>query len=398
MNVTELFLIAIAGIFTIPFLIWRLGSTDYFAPLVVVQIVSGILLGPGVLGAAFPEIFKSIFTPSVISALNGIAWWGVSLFVFLAGIELDLSRVRQNARESAITAGFALGTPLIIGSLAACALLITPGWVGNRGETWQFILGIGMASAVTALPILILFMEKLEILRQPIGQRILRYASLDDIAIWAVLAIILMDWTRLLHQCIFLISYAMCAYILRHAIPKLPSSDRLYISVIWLAICALAADWSGLHFMVGAFLAGVVLDTDWFGEQVLDGIRYNILMFMMPVFFLSTGLKTSWDFGGYIVVGVALIMFAAQLIGKLIGLNLAGKILKWEPKEATLIGWLLQTKALIEIIFVNVLLDKGIITNQMFTVMLLMAIMSTMVTIPVVQPKLEKLKSLKLKH
>lgn len=394
MSVTELFLIAMIGIFTIPYLIWRGARTEYFAPLVVVQIISGILLGPGVFGYFFPDTFHTIFDKPVMQSLSGIAWWGVSVFVFLAGIELDISRVKDNKQESAITASLALGTPLLFGSLAALVLVGLPGWMGESAHTWQFVLGIGMASAVTALPILILFMEKMNILRQPIGQRILRYASLDDIAIWGVLAIILMDWGRLTHQALFLVSYVIAAVGVRYVIPRLPTTDKLYVALIWLVACAWAADWAGLHFMVGSFLAGAVLDMHWFGEEEIDNLRKNILMIMMPIFFLSTGLKTDWQMGGLTVIIAAILLFITQLLGKLLGIWAAGKILNWDSGESMLVGWLLQTKALIEIIFVNVLLDKGIITNQMFTVMLLMAIMSTMATIPVVTPKLEKLKHL----
>ena len=194
MNTTEIFLIAMTIIFTVPYLIWRLGRTEYYAPLVVVQIITGILLGPGILGRAFPEYYSFVFTPAVIQSLNGIAWWAVMLFVMIAGIELDLKKAWAHRRESSITAGLALGTPLLFGCGAAAVLLLNDGWIGPKALTWQFVVGIGMACAVTALPILILLMEKLEVLRQPIGQRILRYASLDDIAIWGVLALILMDW------------------------------------------------------------------------------------------------------------------------------------------------------------------------------------------------------------
>ena len=140
MNTSEIFLIAMTTIFTVSYLIWRAGKMEYYAPLVVVQIITGILLAPGILGAAFPDYYSFVFNAPVIQALNGIAWWAVIMFVW--------------------------------------------------------IVGIGMSCAVTALPILILLMEKLDVLHQPIGQRILRYANLDDIAIWGVLTIILMDWHR----------------------------------------------------------------------------------------------------------------------------------------------------------------------------------------------------------
>jgi K+:H+ antiporter len=108
----------------------------------------------------------------------------------------------------------------------------------------------------------------------------------------------------------------------------------------------------------------------------------------MPVYFLSTGLRTNWDIGGIAVFGGAAVLLAASLVGKLAGVHAAGRILRWAPGEASMIGWLLQTKALIMIIFSNVLLDKGLITNATFTALLLMAVASTMLTIPIVTPKL----------
>lgn len=392
MSTVELYLVAMVVITTVPYLIWRLGRTEYFAPLVVVQIITGILLGPGMLGAAYPEVYQTIFNPQVIQALNGVAWWAVMLFVFLSGIELDLGQAWQNRRETGITAGLALFTPLVLGSLAAWPLLLNPGWLGPAGHSWQFVAGIGMACAVTALPILILLMEKLEIFRKPLGQRVLRYASLDDVLIWGVLALILLDWTRVARQGIFLLSFAVAAVVLRRLMRAIPERDRWYVGLIWLALCGLGADWSGLHFMVGAFLAGVVMDAHWFNQDSLDRLRHNVLLVIMPVFFLSTGLRTNWTMGGTAVFLAAGLLLLASVFGKLLGVHLAGRILGWAKGEASIIGWLLQTKALIMIIFVNVLLDKQIITAEMFTALLLMAVASTMLTVPMVTPLIRRLK------
>ena len=394
MNTTEIFLIAMTIIFTVPYLIWRVGKTDYYAPLVVVQIITGILLGPGILGRAFPDYYSFVFNPAVVQSLNGIAWWAVMLFVMIAGIELDLKKAWAHRRESSITAGLALGTPLIFGCLAAAGLLLYDGWMGPKAMTWQFVLGVGMACAVTALPILILLMEKLEVLRQPIGQRILRYASLDDIAIWGVLALILMDWERVGKQAAFLIAFAVFGYAFRKLMVWLAERDRWYVALIWLAICAFGADWAGLHFMVGAFLAGAIMESEWFNQEQMDLLRHHVLLVVMPVFFLSTGLRTNWSVGGEAVFIAAGVLLVASVAGKLIGVQIAGKILKWAPGEASIIGWLLQTKALIMIIFANILLDKQIITSEAFTALLLMAVASTMLTVPIVAPQLARLKSL----
>ncbi len=394
MTPTEVFLLAMLIIFSVPYLVWRLGRTDYWAPLVVVQIFGGILLGPGVLGALFPDYYATVFTPATIGSLNGVAWWAVMMFVWVAGIELDLGAAWRHRRETAVTAGLALAVPLATGSIAAVLMLRYPGWAGVSGARWQVILGIGMACAVTALPILVLFLEKLEVLREPIGQRILRYASLDDIAIWGVLALILLDWERVGRQAGFLVGFAVATLLIRRLMARIPERDRWYVSLIWLAGCGFAADWAGLHFMVGAFLSGAVLDAKWFDQIRMDDFRRFVLLAVMPVFFLSTGLKTQWEVGGIAVFAAAALLLFASVGGKLAGVHSAGRILKWHPGEASAIGWLLQTKALIMIIFVNILLDKAIITNETFTALLLMALASTMLTVPMVAPKLKKLAAL----
>ncbi|MDO8990590.1 MAG: cation:proton antiporter [Sideroxyarcus sp.] len=394
MSITEVFLVAMTLIFTIPYLIWRVGRTEYYAPLVVVQIITGILLGPGILGAAFPNYYHFVFNPAVIQSLNGIAWWAVMVFVWIAGIELDLRQAWKYRRESGITAGLALGTPLLFGCVAAAGMLMYEGWIGPKADSWQFVMGVGMACAVTALPILILFMEKLHILRQPIGQRILRYASMDDIAIWGVLALILMDWERVGKQMGFLALFTVAAWLFRKLMLRLEERDRWYVGLIWLAVCGLGADWAGLHFMVGAFLAGAVTDSHWFDQKKMDLMRHHVLLVIMPVFFLSTGLRTNWEMGGSAVFIAAGVLLIASVAGKLLGTHAAGRILKWQPGEASIIGWLLQTKALIMIIFANILLDKMIITSETFTALLLMAVASTMLSVPAVAPKLERMKEI----
>jgi Kef-type K+ transport system membrane component KefB len=209
-----------------------------------------------------------------------------------------------------------------------------------------------------------------------------------------VLALILLDWERVGKQVVFLAAFALCSYLLRKLMRWLPEKDRWYIGLMWLIVCSLGADWSGLHFMVGAFIAGAVLDTEWFNQEQMDMLRHNVLLVLMPVFFLSTGLRTNWTLGGQAVFIAAAVLLVASVVGKLAGVHLAGKVLKWAPGEASIIGWLLQTKALIMIIFVNILLDKAIITSETFTALLLMAIASTMLTVPVVAPKLMRMKEI----
>lgn len=389
-NITppEAFLIAMLIIFVLPFAIWRYGRTEYFAPMVVVQIFAGIIIGPGVLGSYFKSYYDAVFTPATINNLNGISSWAVMMFVFLAGVELDLRNVWRYRRESGVTAGLALGVPLTLGMLVGILLVAHPGWIGQAAQGWQFVLAIGMTCAITSLPILIVFLEKLELLRQPIGQRVLRYASLDDLLIWSVLAVVMVDIHRIEAQMLFLISFGVLAVFFRKLMIALGESDRWFYALIWMVGVSFMAEWSGLHFMVGAFMAGAVVDLRWFDQKKMDLLRHYILLIMMPVYFLITGLKTNWSIGGAAVFITAAFMLTAAVVGKLIGIRLAGRILKWSESEASIIGWLLQSKSLITIVFGNILLDKGLISNETFTAILLMSLVSTMLTVPVVSSKL----------
>ncbi len=388
MSISESLLLALLVIFTLPWAVWRAFGGTLTLPLVVVQIVGGILLGPGVLGALAPAVYGALFRGEVITGINALAQWAVMLFVFVAGLELDVTEAWAKRRETAVAAGFALVVPLVLGAVVAFGLVQMPGWVGDKGQAWQTVLGIGMACAVTALPILVLFLGQLGLLRQPLGQRILRYASLDDVAIWGVLALILLDWERLGRQLGFILIFLTAAPVLRWLMPRLRQADRWFVGLIWLAGCSFAADWAGLHFMVGAFVSGAVLEARWFGEARVDAFREAVVVALMPVFFLSTGLRTSWDLGGPVVFLAGGLLLAASVGGKLAGVHLAGWLLGWQKAETWVIGWLLQTKALIMIIFANILLDKGIISAASFTALLLMAVASTLLTMPIVTRRL----------
>jgi Kef-type K+ transport system membrane component KefB len=389
-DATEAFLLALGIIFVVPYVIWRSLRSGHWLPLVVVQILTGLLFGPGLFGRWFPHAYQCVFQPAVTIALNGIGAWAVMLFIALAGVELDLRSAWAERRTAGLTAVLALGVPLLCGCAVALALLGHPGWLGGAARHWQFVLAVGMACAVTALPVLILFLEQLALLHRPLGQRILRYASLDDVAIWGVLAVILMDWERLARQVGFLIAFAGAATLLRRLLPRLAAGDRWSVALIWLVLCASGAEWAGLHFLVGAFLSGAVLEAVWFERETLTYFRRFVLLALMPVYFLSTGLRTNWSLGGPAVLLVTALLALAAIGGKLIGTRIAAYLLGWARDEAWVVGGLLQTKGLVLILFSGVLLDKELISGGTFTALLLMGLVSTVVTVPLVATRLPR--------
>lgn len=389
-NTTEIFLFILLGIFVIPYVIFKVFKTDRYAPLPVVQIVAGVLFGPSIFGLFFEQQYSTLFTEDTKKMLSGLAVFAVISFVFTAGVEVDLSKSWQNKKDTLTTSFFALVSPMILGSSFAILLSLDQKWIGKEADQWQFILSVGMAMAVTALPILVLLLDKMGILKTDLGARCLRYASFDDVAIWTVFALILLDWEKLLRQSIFFTVYVLIAYLIIKYSDKIKNEDRIYFSIFWLISCSYMSDWAGLHYIVGAFLAGFVLKEEWLGSETLENLRKYILILLMPVFFLNTGLRTEWELSDISVVYIAIALFAVQAIGKIAGIRISGMLLKWNSKETTTIGWLLQTKALIEIIFCTIMLDKGIISSSMFTALLFMAIMSTVVTTPVVSKRLVK--------
>lgn len=384
MTQSETMIFVFLVVLALPFAIWRILGGRQTLPLVVVQILCGIALGPAILGQLAPGFHTAIFSPDIIKGLNAVALLAVMIFVFFAGVELDLRAAWNERRDTGITAGLALVVPFVAGALAGLILFQWQGWLGPKAAMWQGALGLGMACAVTALPILVLFLKQLGLMHQTLGQRVLRYASLDDIAIWAVMALILLDFQRLGWQAVFALFFIAAAYAMRKLMPCLAQGHRWPIALIWMLTCALITDWSGLHYIVGAFLAGAVLDAQWLGHDEIDRYSTFTLTALMPIFFLATGLRTSWDVGGLAVVGAAALLLLAAVGGKLAGVAIAGRILSWPKGDAWGIGWLLQTKALIMIIFSNVLLDKGLISGATFTALLLMAVASTVLTMPIV--------------
>jgi hypothetical protein len=190
-----------------------------------------------------------------------------------------------------------------------------------------------------------------------------------------------------------LLTFAVAARLFHKLMARLGTNDRWYAALIWLAVVFRRR--LGRAAFHGRCLPGR-------GEHGSRLVRPGKDGSAAPScaaghhagVFLSTGLRTNWNVGGAAVFIAAAVLLAASVVGKLLGVRIAGSILKWRPGEASIIGWLLQTKALIMIIFANILLDKQIITSETFTALLLMAVASTMLTVPMVAPKLARLQSM----
>lgn len=371
-----------ALIFALPFLIWRLSGASAAVPLVIVQIVGGFVLGPEVLGRAYPAAFEKIFHPAALTGIECLSTWSVMLLVWVAGVELDPKLAWGERRETLVTALCALGIPFLTSCAVLLSLVSAGGpWAGP--SSWQAVLGVAIALSVTSLPILIEFMDWLGIRDQPIGQRILAYASIDDVFAWAALAFVLLDWQRLSLQLGFAICFVPAALLVRRVVSRARASDRWYLAVVWMIVASLSAEAAGLHFIIGAFLAGFAIEAEWMNPRKLAEFRSATIHGLLPFFFLNAGLQANWELSGAGVLVLAAAFLAASLLSKLLAVRLAGTIFGWSEDKIRLVGWMLQAKGVLMILFATVLRDRGLITPQLFTSLLLAAVVSTALTIPV---------------
>ncbi len=390
-SVSELYLIAFFIILWLPFLIWKVFKTENWMPLAIIQIVAGILIWPAILWNIYPDIYNALFTKEVLGPLQWVAWIGVILFVWFSGLEINFINSRKNKKDTFVTAGLWFLFPVIIWWIFSFVLAHFDGWMGEKATVWQFVLVWWLAVSVTALPILALFLEKYGILRKELWQRIMRYAAFDDIFIWILLSIILLEWNKIILQILFFIGLFIFTRGISFVLWKMKQTqEKLLVWILWMLFIAFFADYSGLHFIVGAFLAGFVLPISHFWEETIDSLRKFVLLLLMPVFFLLTGIKTNWELWGIWILGIWVIFSLIAIWWRILWVFVASKVLKWQTNDVFLIWWFLQTKWLIEVIFITILLERQIISSATFTALLLMAIISTCLTQPMTRKYMQK--------
>jgi Kef-type K+ transport system membrane component KefB len=391
LNYIDSYLAAVLIIMVVPYAIWRVLRTDNYIPLVIMQIIIGIIIGPSLLGGVFPVYYTQIFTKEVLLSLQGVAILWVLHFVWSTGLEIDFSALKKNKVDTLVTSFIAFIVPFIFGCILSYYLFrYNPTWKWGMVDTWQFVVAGWLTVSVTAIPILWLFLEKYNILNKELWQRILRYASLDDLYIWVILAIILLKVDILLMQLLFIVWFAICSILIRKLLAWFSATDRLFVAIIWLYGVSFFSEYCGVGYILGAFLAWVVLDKHLFVENQVEQIRKLSLLILMPIFFMLTGLKTTFAVGSYTLIFVAIGYTIIAIFGRIYGVYIASKILKWKTKDAYIIGTLLQTKGLIEVIFIPVLLHEGIISSDFFTAILFMAILSTCITQPMIWKRLHE--------
>jgi len=365
-------------------------------PKVVGEMTAGIMLGPSLLGRFFPGIFAYVFPASSIPAIEVLSQLGMLLFMFVVGLEVDLKRIVKQRATVVLISNFSILLPLALG--AALAKVLYSQFAGTNVSFLTFALFMGTAMAVTAFPVLARILKERNLLGTELGTMAISRAAIDDISAWLLLAVLTaivhsaQDWRHFAVTLFFLAAFvAVMMFLVRRAVLSLESrkQDAGVGLISSLILMMLAASWTterlGVHALFGAFVAGLIVPKQepMIGE-VVERIESLSLALLLPLFFALTGLRTRIDLlTGSLMWGYAAALIAVAVFGKLAGAALAAKASGMNWKDSFGLGVLMNTRGLVELVILNAGLDLGILSPPLFTMMVIMALVTTFMTTPI---------------
>lgn len=374
-------------------------------PMVIGEILAGILLGPSLLGLLWPGALAFLFPPQSLAALSLFSQVGVLLFMFVVGLEVDLERQLAHARAAVAVSHAGLILPFLLGigfALAGYAELAPPGvpFVG-------FALFLGIAMSVTAFPVLARILEERGLTHTELGQRAIGCAAIGDVLAWSVLAIVVaIVKARGVGNALGMIALALAfvAIMIRVVRPRLERVvDKYYVPggregypliagmLIFAFSSAVFTELIGLHALFGAFLAGtLVAGRHEFRQYLHDRVQPLSSLIMLPLFFALVGLRTRIGLldttADWLICGAIIVVATA---GKLGGCMLAARWTGTPWREAFALGALLNTRGLMELIVLNIGYELGILSQRVFTMLVIMALVTTLMTGPLLSVALK---------
>lgn len=371
----------------------------YFGqPPVIGEMAAGIVLGPIVFGACAPELHLHVFEPASLDALNGLAKLGLVLFMFIVGAELRLPMgVRQQLIAGSWIGILSVLVPMVLG--LGVSLALYPQLAPQGVTFWPFALFMAAAMSITAFPVMARILKDRSLTHTTPGRLSLTGAAVADVFAWVMLALVVVlstsgqDWSRFLQMLggvtalalvIFLGLKPLIASLLaRYAADGRPDGALLATLLIGTFACAYLTEILNVHPVFGAFLFGACLPRDdRLLAALIERIEHVAIIVLMPIFFALAGLNTTPDAFVGTGLGALLLILAAAIIGKVVG-GAAGARASGQPWRISLaIGSLMNARGLMELIVIKVGLDIGVIDNRVFTMLMVMAIVTTIMTGP----------------
>lgn len=366
-------------------------------PGVMGEIVAGIVLGPSLLGYFFPEFSANLFPAESLDNLNLLSQIGLILFMFVIGLELDFSVLKNKLNETLVISHAGIVVPFFLGVVAA--IWVYEDYASGQTEFLPFALFIGICMSITAFPVLARIVQERNMTKTSVGMLSIASAANDDVTAWCLLAIVIAlakagSFISALYTIGLTLVYITFMFlVMRPFLRKIGETyayseviNKAFVGFIFiiLVLSSVTTEIIGIHALFGAFIAGVVMPTNiGFRKVMMEKVEDIALVFFLPLFFAFSGLHTEiglintpelWYVCGlFIVVAIA---------GKFGGCTLAARAVGESWKDSLIVGTLMNTRGLMQLVALNIGFEMGILTSEMFVVLLLMSLLTTFMATP----------------
>jgi Kef-type K+ transport system membrane component KefB len=368
-------------------------------PLVMGEIVAGIMLGPSFFGLFAPGLFQQVFPQETAPYLNILAQVGLIFFMFLVGLELNRKILRGRGHTAVLVSHSSIILPFILGVFLASHLY---GTVSNTSVPFlSFALFMGAAMSITAFPVLARIVKEQNLQKTPLGAIAITCAAVDDVTAWCILAFVISIVrsggvssaiiTTMLAMAyvgfMFTVGRALFNRIADHVEKRHQGqlTQSLVAAIFIGVICSsIITEMIGVHTLFGAFIFGVVMPDRNLMRKMIAKIEDFTSIFLLPIFFAYTGLRTNFNLliGPDMLVACVLVIMVATL-GKFGGATTAARISGLGWRDASALGVLMNTRGLMELIILNIGLDLKVVSPALFAIMVIMALVTTFTTTPV---------------
>ncbi len=375
-------------------------------PAVIGEIIAGILLGPSLLGMLMPSFSSFLFPAESLKSLQLFSQLGLVFFMFIIGMEIDVNVIKKTASNALIVSHTSIIFPYFLGVLLS--YFIFSKYAPAQISFISFALFMGIAMSITAFPVLARILQEKGLTKTPLGILSITCAATGDITAWCILPIVIaIAKARSINSALLTIGLSVVyivvmLYVVKPLIARIcakhsenDKQNKTTIALLFLLLLcsSYVADLIGIHVLFGAFLAGVIMPADHSLKNMLtEKVEDVAILLLLPIFFVITGLRTQIGLlsGGNLWALCGIITTMA-IVGKLGGSAIAAKLVGYSNKESLSLGVLMNTRGLMELIVLNIGYDMGILTPEIFAIMVIMAIATTLMT----GPGLELIKKIK---